>query len=143
TQIAYRTYHARQVAVSGKTQVVDVNLYAKYYSRSDWYKQYHKCCPRSQRYGCRSYRRPLPCHYIRVFGRKEWCCPFSPSYPSLYIANCNCRDCAIFTPTCVQKGVCRRRYTWRFYYAICYRFNFWAYIRLIRRPLPTSCYCRA
>ncbi|RUS86348.1 hypothetical protein EGW08_005866, partial [Elysia chlorotica] len=99
--------------------------------------------PRSQNYGCRSIRRPLPCHSHLVNGVREWCCPFYPGYPSLYIANCNCSECAIFSSTCVQKGTCQRRYSWKYYYAICYRNNYWGTIRKMSRFLPTSCYCRA
>lgn len=124
------------------TLVSSINLYAKYYQRSLWYGGQKKCCPRTQSYGCRSIRRPLPCHYHRVLGKAEWCCPFYPSYPTLYIANCNCQQCSIFTPTCVRQGTCRRRNSYRFYYAICYRAGSWATIRRMRKLVPTSCYCR-
>ena len=52
-----------------------------------------RCCPRSQNYGCRSYRRRLPCHSHYVNGVREWCCPFSLGnfFRPIYIFNCNCR----------------------------------------------------
>ncbi|GFR87353.1 hypothetical protein ElyMa_002491500 [Elysia marginata] len=127
---------------AGRTALVDVNLYVKYYVYKDWYSIYYKCCPRRQNYGCRSYRRPLPCHSHIINGRREWCCAFYPRYPSLYIANCNCKECAIFGSSCVVKGTCQRRYSYRTYYAVCYRNNSWGYVRRMRRLLPTSCYCR-
>ncbi|GFO01186.1 hypothetical protein PoB_002769100 [Plakobranchus ocellatus] len=127
-------------ADKAQTELVQVNLYLKYYTYSDWYHIYYRCCPRKQNYGCLSNRRRLPCHSHYVNGVRQWCCPFSPT---IYIANCNCSECAIFTSTCIKKGRCHRRYRWRTYYAVCYRNSYWGYIRRLRRLLPSSCYCRA
>ncbi|XP_005104636.2 uncharacterized protein LOC101857196 isoform X2 [Aplysia californica] len=120
-----------------KTTLAEVNIYVAY--AESQYLVSWRCCPRRQGYGCRSYRRRLPCFYDTSSNPPARCCPFYPSN-AIYTAYCNCNKCAVLTENCASVGRCLRRYTLRSFYAVCST-NPWSVKRFTRR-VATSCYCR-
>ncbi|GFS02328.1 hypothetical protein ElyMa_002861900 [Elysia marginata] len=90
------------------------------------------CCRRRQTddsRNCRSVRERLKCFSNVVNRQREMCCPISPGFPELYVADCACR--------------CRRVFSSRTFWALCNRNVLLTSIRRFTRNLATSCSCRA